>query len=990
MFAVIYGGKMKKTSNEFGNIKEYRLEYEEQLKDSNSQGLVYRHEKSGARVCVLVNEDENKVFSVGFRTPPANSTGVAHIVEHTVLCGSRKFPAKDPFIELSKGSLNTFLNAMTFPDKTMYPVASCNDKDFRNLEDVYMDAVFYPNIYKKEEIFQQEGWHYDLETPEDELTINGIVYSEMKGAFSNPEEQLYREIQENLFPDNCYGVESGGDPDFIPDLSYTEFLEFHSKYYHPSNSYIYLYGNIDVEEQLSWLDQEYLSDFSYQPVNSEIQIQRPTGGCSEHHSYYPLGEEESVEDGTFFNYSTTISTILDVELATAFEVLDRVLISNPGAPVKQALIDAGIGKDVLGGYSPHILQPYFSFTAKNAKLDRKNDFIEVIHSTLKKIIQEGINERSVLAALNSMEFRYREGEFGRYPKGLLTGMQVLTSWLYDDSSAFIYLKMNQVFKELKNKIGTGYFENLIQTYFLNSNHASYLVLEPKRGLNVEKETELRLKLAKLKDGMTEDEINHLAFNTRKLTEYQDEESTEEDLLKIPLLSRKDIQRDAPLFYNRKHTIDGVDVLQHPLETNRVGYIKLLFDCSSITENMVPYLSLLSSILGNIDTKDYSYLEFTNETDLYTGGIRIDLTSFSQKGDSNYFQPMLILNVKMLYENMGKAMDLIQEVIFTSKFGDHKRLLEILGEIQSKLQTSLNSNGDSAASNRALSYSSEGACFSEQTSGISYYQFISNLLEHFSEKKEEITDQLQNLIQLLIQKNNLLVSITVDEEGLSLFKPLFLKFLQKLNNEMIQEDRKPLKYTPVKRNEGFQISGQVQYVACAGNLMKAGYHAKGSLRVLKTILNLDYLWNTIRVKGGAYGAGFQYSGLDGYAYFYSYRDPNLTETMQVYKNAYSFVKNFEVSERDMTKYVIGTIGGIDRPMSPAMKGARSLAAYLTKQEYQDIQRERDEILNVTKEEIRSQADLIRSIVEENNWCVVGNENKLKANKEVFYEIKPLFK
>lgn len=445
------------------------------------------HKKSGARLALLSNDDENKVFYIGFRTPPEDSTGVAHILEHSVLEGSRDFPVKDPFIELAKGSLNTFLNAMTYPDKTVYPIASCNDKDFQNLMHVYLDAVFYPNIYTERKIFEQEGWHYEMESPEDELTINGVVYNEMKGAFSSPDDVLEREITNTLFPDTTYSNESGGDPEAIPDLTYEQFLDFHRRYYHPANSYIYLYGNMDMVEKLEYLDQAYLSHFDRFSVDSEVAFQKPFDKCVEAGKFYPITENEPEEDNTYLTYNMVVGDSLDREQYIAFQILDYALCSAPGAPLKQALLDKGIGKDIYSYYESGIRQSYFTIVAKNANLDRREEFVECIEKELSRLAKEGIDKKALRAGLNYYEFRYREADFGSYPAGLMYGLQVLDSWLYDDALPFIHIEAGETYKALREKAETDYFEELIDKCMIHNTHKSILTLSPKKGLAEERE-----------------------------------------------------------------------------------------------------------------------------------------------------------------------------------------------------------------------------------------------------------------------------------------------------------------------------------------------------------------------------------------------------------------------------------------------------------------------------------------------------------------------
>lgn len=992
----------KKYTIDFNQLSAYQLEYQEELKDTKSLGFVFRHKKSGARVCVISNDDNNKVFSIAFRTPPKDSTGVAHIIEHTVLCGSKNFPAKDPFIELAKGSLNTFLNAMTYSDKTMYPIASCNDKDFQNLMHVYMDAVFYPNIYNKREIFEQEGWHYELESRDDELTYNGIVYSEMKGAFSSPEQQLYREIQSSLYPDTAYGVESGGDPDYIPDLTYEDYLDFHRKYYHPSNSYIYLYGDVDVVEKLTWLDEAYLREYDTLQVDSKIQTQEAFG-CKEIESFYSLSDSDKEENNTYLSFNAVIGTSLEVEQCIAFQVIESAILSSPGAPLKQALIEAGIGSDILSSFDNEILQPNFSIIAKGANKDQKNDFINIIQETLQKIVKEGINENSLRAAINVLEFRYREADFGQFPKGLLLGIQIMGSWLYDDSKAFAYMHGNEIFKQLKAKIGTGYYEELIDRYLLHSNHVTHFTLSPKNGLNREKEEALAKKLAAYKESLSEDEIDALITSTKHLQEYQETPSTKEELLKIPMLKREDISKEAPALYNEEKEIAGVPVLHHEVFTNGIAYIKCLFDISDIDEELLPYMNLLAAVLGYIDTKNYSFLELSNEINMHTGDMRTDFTVFNKKNDPEYYRPVFYFSTKLLYDEMAKAFELMREIIFESKLTDSKRLLEILKEIKSRLQMKMNSSGHNVAVDRALSYISQSGYYSDLTKGVRFYRFVTDLVDNFDEKKEQFSQNLSKLTKMIFNEMKLVVSITAEANGYETLKQVLPNFVNALNDgndslnpvmngtkRTVNDVLKPAKYNfPVEKlNEGFTYSGQVQYVATCGNYIKAGFKSSGALKVLKTILGYDYLWNKVRVKGGAYGCMCSFSGIDGTSYIVSYRDPNLKETVEVYKNTKNYIENFEVDDRDMTKYIIGTMSSVDTPLTPMMKGSRSLNAYLCGVSHADIQKDRDDILSTTKEDIRNTAVIIDSVISENNLCVIGNEKKVANHKEMFYNVKPL--
>ena len=537
---------------EFMSVKDlttYEVLKDEDLKGIKAKGKLLKHKKSGARVLLVENDDNNKVFSIAFRTPPSDSTGVPHIMEHSVLCGSKNFPAKDPFVELVKGSLNTFLNAMTYPDKTVYPVASCNDKDFQNLMHVYMDAVLYPNIYNHDKTFRQEGWSYKLDEKDGEISYNGVVYNEMKGAFSSPEGVLDRVVLNTLFPDNCYANESGGDPEVIPQLTYEQFLDFHRTYYHPSNSYIYLYGDMDMEEKLRWLDEEYLCHYDKKDVNSEIHLQKPFDEVQEKTFEYSIASDESTEENTFLSYNKVIGTTLDRELYQAFEILDYALLSAPGAPLKKALTDAGIGKDIMGSYDNGVYQPIFSVVAKNAEESQKDEFVKVIEDVLRGQVKNGINQKALLAGINYNEFRYREADFGNYPKGLMYGLQVMDSWLYDENQPFIHIEALETFEFLKNKVGTGYYEELIQKYLLDNTHGAIVVVRPEQGRTARLDAQLQDKLQKYKESLSEAEVEKLVADTKALEEYQSEPEAIENLEKIPVLRREDISREIAPFFN---------------------------------------------------------------------------------------------------------------------------------------------------------------------------------------------------------------------------------------------------------------------------------------------------------------------------------------------------------------------------------------------------------------------------------------------------------
>ncbi len=968
------------------NLPQYELLQHEWIEDVRSDGYLLRHKKSGARVLVLQNDDENKVFNITFKTLPTDNTGVAHIMEHSVLCGSRRFPVKDPFVELVKGSLNTFLNAMTFPDKTAFPIASCNDKDFCNLMEVYLDAVFYPDIYQKEEIFRQEGWSYQLENPEDEIVINGVVYNEMKGAYSSPEDVLEREMMNSLFADTVYGVESGGDPGCIPDLSYEDFLAFHRKYYHPSNSYIYFYGNMDIEERLAWMDREYLSAFDQEgQERPEIALQKPFTELHRVYRRYPVSEADPLENNAYLAWSAVIGTGLDVELSNAFAVLEYALLSAPGAKLKQALLDAGIGNDIMGDYGGGLYQPYLSIVAKNADESDADRFLTVIRDTLEEIVKEGIDRKALYAGINSMEFRFREADYGSYPKGLMYGLDVYDSWLYDDSAAFDYLKQLDVYARLREQVESSYFEDLVRKYLLENPHASLVVLAPERGLTAKNDAALRDKLHAYKETLSEAQLEDLIAATKRLRSFQETPSSPEDLAKIPMLTRADIGTKAAPFSNKKYDWDGLTVLHHDEFTNGIAYVDLLFDTAAVAQEDLGYLGILKAVLGMVDTEHFAYGDLNNEINMNTGGISAGISVFQKEDDT--VKAFAGLRSRVLYEKIPYAMEMSQEIL-TSRFDDDKRLYEIIAKLESRLSMQLTAAGNQAAAGRAMSYLSSFSAFNDAVSGIAFYDLAAELEKQFEEKKDALKAKLKELCALLFRKENLFVSVTSDSEGLAALREPLKNFVSRLPGREPAEESACGRTLPLeKKNEGFLTPGQVQYVARAGDFVKAGYEYTGALQILKVLMSYDYLWVNLRVKGGAYGCMCSFYRRGG-AYFVSYRDPHLRQTNEVYEGIPAYLREFDADEREMTKYIIGAVSELDTPLTASMKGSRSLNAYFANITEEEIQQERDEILSATPEKIRALAPLVQAVLDENAICVVGNEEKVLNEKDLFCSVRRL--
>lgn len=967
------------------DLAEYEILDEHRVEDVQSDGFILRHKKSGARIAILSNNDDNKVFYIGFRTPPEDETGVPHIIEHTTLCGSKKFPVKDPFIELAKGSLNTFLNAMTYPDKTVYPVASCNDQDFKNLMDVYLDAVFNPNITKYEEIFKQEGWHYELTGKDDELKINGVVYNEMKGAYSSPDEVLSSQIYRSLFPDNTYSKDSGGNPEYIPKLTYEAYLDFYHKYYHPSNSYIYLYGDMDVVERLEWLDKEYLSLYDYKKVNSEINKQPAFDEIKNVEAQYSITMDDSQENKTYLSYNRVVGDTLDEMLYQAFDVLDYALVSSPGAPVKQALIDAGIGDDVYGSYDAGILQPVFSFVAKNANASQADEFESIIENTLKEVVKTGINKEALLAGINSSEFKFREADFGQFPKGLLFGLNCLDSWLFDDMKPFIHLECLGTFAKLRKAVDTDYFEKLIQEYLLDNTHGSSVTVKPKRGLGNEREEALAKELSDYKASLSDEEIKKLIEDTEHLKKYQEEPSSDEDLRKLPMLTRADMKKNAMLFSNIEDELLDVKVVRHDIESNGIDYISFLFDAGDFAQSELGYLGFFTNALGLVSTEKYSYTDLANATNIYTGGISTGTASHPDIKDRNDFVFKFEVKLKVLEKNLDKALELMEQMLLSSDFTDTKRLGELVAQIKARLQANLSSSGHLVAAMRSMSSFSRYALYQDELKGIAFYRSICHIEKELSESPKSVSDKLAAIARKLFARNRMLISFTGNNEAYCNAKPSLEKVIAGFDKMSAVGNQAEVHFNTAK--EAFIDASQIQYVAKTGDFICEGYEYTGALRLLRIILSYDYLWINVRVKGGAYGCMNTFLR-SGESYFVSYRDPNLSDTLDVYDRIPEYIKSFSPDERDMTKYIIGTFSALDTPMNPEAKGSRSLSAYLEGITYEQIQKERNEILNAQPEDIRRLADLVEAVLKKDSICVIGNENMIKESAGLFENVEKL--
>ncbi len=975
----------------------YRKIREERLEGSMGIGTVYEHIRTKAKVFTIKNNDINKVFYIGFRTTPKDSTGVAHIMEHSVLCGSERFPLKDPFVELVKGSMNTFLNAMTYPDKTVYPVASCNAQDFENLMDVYMDAVLHPNIYKERKIFEQEGWHYEL-TEDGELIYNGVVYNEMKGALSSPDSVLERRTLNELFPSTTYSFESGGDPEDIPKLSYEDFLDFHRSYYHPSNSYIYLYGDMDMEERLMWLEEKYLCGYEKREVDSKVGMEAPFDKPHERSWYYPIGDSESEEKHAYLSKDFVVGGALDAKLNTAFQVLSFLLLDAPGAPLSEELIKAGIGEDILGGYQNGILQPYFSVVAKNADKEDRERFEETIDSVLRRLASEGINKKSLYAAINYFEFKVREADFGRTPAGLVYGLNALDSWLYD-GDPMLHLSQLSIFAELKREAEGRYFEELIEKYLIDNSFSAYVEILPKKGLLTENEQRLKAELSAYKTGLSSEELLAIEKEAKELKLYQGEGNAPEELEKIPLLRISDIPRTTPSA-GRLYAEKQGSLLCSELESNGIVYVKALFDIKDLSEEEIQFASFLSCLLGELDTRRHSYAELSDEILLNSGGLGFDTVSYPLTDGSGDTKGYIYLDFRVLEDKLSFGFDTGLEIITETLFDDEKRIGEKLSETKSRMQAKIDGASHTAAVTRAASYFDKTARFDDLSEGIAFYDFLNSASKLYNEPvhKKRFIKKLRAVAGKVFDPKRALIYAAGSKEGIELSKKKAEGFLASLSawesglsspasEEIRSSDGRGL--SPLGRlNEGIKTTSMVNYVARAGAIREKELPFTGALSVLRVLLNYEYLWQNLRVKGGAYGcmSGFTRSGK---AYLVSYRDPEIAKTDDIYNGLPEYLESLELSERDVTKYKIGAMSDVDRPLTPSMRARDSLSAYLSGVTNEQRDKERAEILDCSLEGLRALSAYVRKLLSDDFICAIGNSSMIERDKDRFKSVRELY-
>ena len=954
------------------NRRDFELLRDEEIPELNTRALLYRH-RTGCEIVSLINDDENKVFGINFRTPPADSTGIAHILEHSVLCGSRKYPVKEPFVELIKGSLNTFLNAFTYPDKTCYPVASTNVQDFYNLIDVYLDAVFHPRLTP--EVLQQEGWHYEIEDPSDPLRYKGVVFNEMKGAYSDPESILGERIQQSIFPDTTYGVDSGGDPRHIPALTFDQFKRFHDDFYHPSNARIYFYGDDDPEQRLALLH-DYLSSYEAHSVDSTIGTQPRFAAPKRQQFPYAVDPDAVEEPKCFVVLTWLLHDAIGADERRALQVLEHALLGTPGSPLRKALIDSGLGEDLTGsGLEVELAQMFFSVGLKGVQQSDADAVEALILQHLNDLADGGIDQGMVAAALHTAEFRFRENNTGSFPRGLGLMLRLLTDWLYD-RDPFTPLRFADSFAALKAKLTADdrYLEGLIQRHLLDNAHRTTVVLQPDAELGTRQEEEETARLAAAQADMSQTDLEELVASTQKLKHLQEQPDAPEDLAKLPRLQLSDLDKAIKTVPRQEDQIAGVPVLHHDLFTNGIAYLDVGCDLRVLPEELVPYVPLFGRALLEMGTERMSFVELQQRIGSQTGGLSAH-SLVGPRPDGGPAAAYLFLRGKAMTERVADLTAIVRDVLLEGRLDDRERFLQMALEERASAEAGLVPGGHRVVLTRLRAQFDETGWLAEQMRGLSYLFFLRQLIEDIRSDWPAVQARLEQIRALLVNRPGMLCNATVAGSD----RAACDQSLADLLRELPQEAHSPATWTPslTAADEGLTVPAQVNYVGKAANLFALGYELDGSSAVITRYLATTWLWDRVRVQGGAYGAFCSLDPFTGVFAYASYRDPNLLETLQVYDQSGSFLRDYPISSDELTKAIIGTIGDFDAYQLPDAKGYASLVRYLTGIDDDYRQQMRDQILGTKAEHFADFTAVLDQVGAAGRVAVLGSADAIAA-------------
>ena len=956
--------------------KAFTLVREENIPEINSVAKLYVHKRTGARLLSIINEDENKVFGINFRTTPKDSTGVPHILEHSVLNGSEKYPVKEPFVELLKGSLATFVNAFTFPDKTCYPVASQNVQDFYNLIDVYVDAVLHPLI--SEQTLMQEGWHYEINDPSEPLTYKGVVFNEMKGAYSSPDGVLETRVVQSLFPKHIYGVDSGGDPRHIPDLTYENFRGFWETYYHPSNSFIYFYGNDDPEQRLKLME-GYLKPYKKKKVKSTVPLAKPFKRPKKVEHAYDAGDDKDIEKKHYLVVNWKLPDTSDPVLNFSLRILGHILIGTPASPLKKALLDSGLGEDLAGiGLETELRQVIFSTGPKGTRKRHAKKIEKLIFDTLESLVRDDIDPDMVAASMNTVEFRLRENNTGAYPVGIALMRRVLTTWIHDEDP-FKLLAFEGPLNEIKQRLASDprYFEGLIRAHLLDNAHRTTLRLKPDPELGKLLDEEEKARLAKIRESLNGNQMAEMVENTKKLKRRQETPDPAEALETLPVLKLEDLDKKNKSIPIEVLEVQDTKVLYHDLFTNGIVYLDLGFDLHALPTELLPLTEIFARALLETGTDKEDYVKLSQRIGKSTGGIHGTAVTATAFG-SRQSVAKLFLRGKATVAESAELLNILKDVLLSAKLDNRERIKQMVLEEKAGLESSLVPRGHVYVNQRLRSQFGESGWAKDQMSGIGYLFALRELATDIDKKWKSVLKKLEAMREALINRQAILCNVTLDSTNWEAFKPQLESFLSALPERELTIA--PFAVQPSQSKEGLTIPAQVNYVGKGANLYDLGYEYDGSADVIVGYLRMAYLWEKIRVQGGAYGAFSVFDDSSGVFTFISYRDPNIAATIDNYDRAAAFLKGLDssrLSDNELTKAIIAAIGDLDAYQLPDAKGYTSMLRYLTHRTDELRQEIRDQVLSTNGEDFIAFGEVLEKVAQSDAVTVLGSQNAIEA-------------
>ncbi len=960
----------------------YKLVNEINIAEINSNVQTFKHCESGANLLFLNNNDSNKVFSLTLKTPSLNNKGIIHLLEHAVLCGSRKHPSRNSYQNIINNSLNNFVNALTYIDKTVFVASSIYETSINDFIDYFINAAFYPQIYENRKIFDQEGWHYELEHKEGEIAIKGVVYNEMNGLYSSPEAMLKRKIQTTLFPDTSYGYEQGGNPDVIPTLTYDEFINYHKIYYHPSNSFLFFYGDYNVPNQLERLDTLYLSSFNKNDIKSATLLQQSFNKQKIVKLEYSISDKEIENNNTYLALNYVIGTSIDAELCLSFEILHHYFMSTSVAPLKSNLLKAGICRSVISQFESSILQPYFSIILRNTGNDLYAEFLNIVYKTFYNEVTHGIDINLMIASINYIEFKLKENNYYTYPKGFAYNLSVLKSWIYE-GNPIAHLNYSEIIKKIKMQLKNGYFEQMIIKYLLNNTHSSLIILEPKKKLEEEKRNLLMTRLNNYKSNLNDEQLNALINQTQEHKRIISSLDSNDNILPhiSNLTETEDVFKKLPIdTFNYNNT----KVLYSFLGINDIIYINLYFDTKKISQDNISYLALFCDILANVDTLNFKFNDLAREISYNTGGIKASLQVYPNNIDSG-FKTKLIIKSSALIEKLPILINLLIDISANTIDISDNRLKDILYRIKSAMEMKITKDGYIYAYKRLISYFSDIGYFSEKASGISHYKFILDLINNYEQKKYEAIDELKKIAKRVLSRDTLTIGITCNNKYYKVIEKHLKYLINCLPIESYRDNN--IFFVENLSNEGIISKSSVQAVALGFNFKKLGYEYSGKLDVLSTILKNDYLFNKIRLTGGAYDV-LSHFDREGNAFFVTHHDSNITDTLKSYMGIEKYLQNFNISKSEIDRHIIGTMNKLSAPLSSSMLGSKAQEYHFRNITYDELCEEKNQILSTKREDIVNYSSLIFDLLKKNRFCVVGSYIEIQKNQFLFNKVEYL--